>query len=392
MPATGSASDRRDPARTARSHRALALAALLAVALGVYGVLAVARRHAPDDPLHGDSDEASAAMAQLVAATEPSRLLPRLLALSDDPNAATRSAAIDALGQMRDPRASERVAAAFRDSASIVRQRAMEVLPELDRTRGLQVMLSALRDEDTWIRDAAAQQFVTRSGRKGSVVDRRAVPALIAALDDRTSPAVPLLAIAALRRLTGQPWRYRAIGPPAEKQAAVARWKAWWAARAASWRIPPEYAHPPVLYPTRADPAADFALKDTDGRPVELGRQKGRITLLNFWGTWCPTCRQEVSDLAAIDRAYRARGVDVVGIALSESNGVAGLRKWCSEHGVAYRQCLSTPQIQEAYGHIHEVPVSVLIDREGRIRYRWEGERDLPTFRAAVERLLGPSG
>lgn len=381
------AGDRSPDRPRPRSLPVLLTILVLALAAGGYGI--VIQLHEKSDPLRGDADEATNAMAALVAATKPSDLVPRLLALADDPNAATRYAAIDALGQARDPRSTARVEAAFRDSASIVRQRAMEVLPQLDAERGLRVMLSALRDDDTWIRDAAAEQVLMRAGRKGSAVDRRAIPALIAALDDPASAAVPTLASAALKRLTGNPWKYRSLAPPAEKQAAIARWKTWWAAHRASYRIPAEFADPPVLSPTRADPAPDFAIRDVDGRLIQLADQRGRLTLLNFWGTWCPTCRPEAEDLARLDREYRARGVDVVGIALSESGGAAGLRKWCRDHGIAYRQCLATPDVQEAYGHIHEVPVSVLIDQAGRIRYRWEGERDYPTFRASVDRLLG---
>jgi len=95
----------------------------------------------------------------------------------------------------------------------------------------------------------------------------------------------------------------------------------------------------------------------------------------------------EIPDLAALDQTYRSRGLDIVGVALSEDSA-EGLQQWCRAHNVFYRQALSTDAIQKSFGDIHEVPVSVLIDKQGQIRYRWEGERDLATFRAAVERLL----
>jgi len=41
--------------------------------------------------------------------------------------------------------------------------------------------------------------------------------------------------------------------------------------------------------------------------------------------------------------------------------------------------------VLEAFGDIHEVPVSVMIDQRGRIRYRWDGERDFATFSVAAE-------
>src|SRR5262249_27356219 len=149
-----------------------------------------------------------------------------------------------------------------------------------------------------------------------------------------------------------------------------------------------EYADVPPIRPARSDPAPSFDLPDVEGRPVRLADQRGRLTLLNFWGTWCPPCQQEIPDLVRMDATYRAKGLDIVGIALSEKDGAAGLKRWCAAHGVTYRQALATHAVQEAFGDIHEVPVSVLIDAQGRIRYRWEGERDYATFQAAVERLL----
>ena len=55
---------------------------------------------------------------------------------------------------------------------------------------------------------------------------------------------------------------------------------------------------------------------------------------------------------------------------------------------MAYRQALATNAVLEAFDDIEEVPVSILLDGNGQIRYRWEGERDFDTFRAAINHLL----
>jgi peroxiredoxin len=152
--------------------------------------------------------------------------------------------------------------------------------------------------------------------------------------------------------------------------------------------VPPELARPTPLRPVRADPAPDFRLPDVDGREISRSGQRGRITLLNFWGTWCPPCLEEVPDLVKLDAFYKERGVDLIGIALAEKNGAAGLRKWTRMHGMEYRQALADDAVLEAFDDIEEVPVSVLLDGAGQIRYRWDGERDFNTFRAAIDRLL----
>jgi peroxiredoxin len=269
-----------------------------------------------------------------------------------------------------------------------VRQRAVEVLPNVDAERGLRLLLAALSDEDTWIREAAANQIALRTGRKPAVVDRRAVPALVRALDD-PNPTVRVMAGAALRKLTGNRWQARQGAAASEHQAVREEWRRWWKTAASDYRsVAPELARPTPRRPVRADPAPDFRLPDVDGREISRSGQRGRITLLNFWGTWCPPCLEEVPDLVKLDSLYKERGVDLIGIALAEKNGAAGLRKWTRMHGMEYRQALADDAVLEAFDDIEEVPVSVLLDGAGQIRYRWDGERDFNTFRAAIDRLL----
>ncbi|HZO90972.1 MAG TPA: redoxin domain-containing protein [Chthonomonadaceae bacterium] len=344
------------------------------------------QRHKPSNALTGDSEEATAALSDLLEKTPPTRRVPLLLKDVGDPSPGLRYAAVDALGEEHGPAAAEAIERAFTDSSSVVRQRALEVLPKVDPERGFRMLLSGLRDEDSWIREAAVTQLALVV-RQAPATGKRAVPTLIAALDD-PDLVVPTLAMRVLQIVTGHPWRIKHQTPPAQRQAIIRHWQQWWAGERAHWNLPTEFANVAPIRPLRGDPAPDFRLRDTEGGAISLSAQHGKVTLLSFWGTWCPPCQQEVPDLVKLDQTYRQQGLDIIGIALGELEGAEGLRRWCRAHGVGYRQALSSEAVQEAYGDIHEVPVSVLIDRKGAIRYRWEGERDFETFRAAVERLL----
>jgi peroxiredoxin len=349
--------------------------------------LAYTRSHPKaNDPLQGDMETATGSLETVLAKTPAEQRVPLLLKYVRQPNSGLRYAAVDALGEAHGPEVADAVAGAFTDSASVVRQRALEVLPKVDKERGLRLLLSGLRDDDLWIRQAAATQLsqYDKLHFKGM---ERAFPTLIRALDDPDS-AVSFTAMTTLRRITGQPWRITLKSSPAQRAAAIAQWKSWWERARTKQTLPAEFNTVTAIYPTRADPAPDYNLPDIDGHTVSLAAQRGKVTLLNFWGTWCPPCQVEIPDLVRLDRGYRGRNLDIVGIALSESNGGRDLHAWCRAHGIEYRQALSTDAIQDAFGHIEEVPVSVLIDAQGRIRYRWEGERDYATFSAAVERVL----
>jgi peroxiredoxin len=342
-------------------------------------------RQVDSDPLHGDSETASGALADLLAKTPAAQRAPMLLSDVQAPYPGLRYAAVDALGDIHTPQAADAVERAYTDSSSVVRQRALETLLKIDAKRGLHLLLAGLHDEDSWIREAAVTQLklFLRQRPKDA---RDAVPSLISATADADTD-VSAMAIDILCKITDKPWRVKHDTPPAQRQAVVEQWQTWWTQERPHWNVPAEYAAVAPIQPTRADPAPDFSVQDIDGKTISLSGQRGRVTLLNFWGTWCPPCKVEMPDLVKLDQTFRGQKLDIIGLALNE-DGADSLRQWCKTNGVAYRQALSTEAIQNAYGHVEEVPVSVLIDAQGRVRYRWEGERDYNTFRAAVERLL----
>lgn len=286
-----------------RRARALPVLLLLATVAGGRFVYKHHRQSGSlTERLRGDSEESLTALDELQAQTPPQGRLAQLLRLSDDPAPGLRYAAIDALGARLEPSAADAVGRAFSDSASPVRQRALEALPKMDKTRGLILLLTGLRDEDAWIRESAVGQLRLHG-------DARAVPGLLAALDD-PDPAVSSLTMGALRKLTGQPFYAKVHAPAAEK------------------RADPAFL-PAPRPPTRADPAPDFLLRDIDGHAVSLADQRGKVTLLNFWETWCPPCQMEIPDLVKLDAAYRGRGLDIVGVAVGET-GADSLSIRCS--------------------------------------------------------------
>jgi peroxiredoxin len=335
---------------------------------------------------HCEGEGAIRMLAAQLAGTPGRERVPLLVRLVANGNPGMRYAAVDALGNERGAEAANAIERAFRDSASLARQRAVEVLPQVDRERGLRLLLAALRDEDAWIREAAASQFVIYAGKRRTFVDRRAVPMLIQAIED-PDPALPVMAMSALRKLTGKPWRVKTTATAEQKRAIVLQWRRWWSQARSGWHIPSEYADVPPIRPARADPAPDFRFADIEGRAVRLSDQRGRLTLLNFWDTTAAPCEKEIAGLVQLDRMYRSRGLDILGIA-GEAAGAKEVRRWCRQHGVAYRQALATADVQASFGLGHEVPVSVLIDTRGRVRYRWDGERDPGTLQLAIERLL----
>ena len=354
---------------------------LISVGLSVVAIGAPFLRNSSNkSALSADPEKFVMELPAMLETRPPGEQLKMLLEYAESPSFGIRRATIETLGEYRGDGVVDALERAFLDSGSIIRQRVLEEMYDIDAKRGVGILLAGLRDEDLWIRDAAAMRIASLARGHRPGFDRTIVPDLIRALDD-SSDAVVVFALTSLKHVTGNAWTVSSRASLSKRTEVINRWKAWWVKHGAGNNV----AKGEPVQPTRMDPSPPFEFNDIDRKSVSLESQRGRITLLNFWGTWCPPCRIELPELIRVDRELHARGVDVIGVALSERNGVAGLRKWCSENGISYRQALASDSVLEAFDHIHEVPVSILIDREGRVRRRWDGERDFATFRAAID-------
>jgi thiol-disulfide isomerase/thioredoxin len=118
-------------------------------------------------------------------------------------------------------------------------------------------------------------------------------------------------------------------------------------------------------------PAPALTLTSLDGKALTPGIARGKITVLNFWATWCPPCRAETPDLIAAYARLHARGVDFLGIDTTETGPI--VKTFLSAKGVPYPSALAGPAGYNAYG-IAYIPTTIVLDRNGIIRARWVGQ------------------
>lgn len=331
--------------------------------------------------LDGTEENAIVAQAEMERRVGTAKIESWRAAL-DSSSALARSLAVESVGKTRSPEAVGVLIAALEDPASMVRLNAVQALASQDPRLALRPMLAAILDDDTWVSEASASKVL-------DLKRREAVPVLIDALrnPDRETG---VFALGALKHLTGQRGRlYHAgkVDSPERWEAVTKQWEKWWAGARADWPVSADARDVSPIHPSRAFPAPDFAATDSTGKPVSLSSLRGKVALLNFWMMNCGPCLVEMPGLSRVATRYRDRGLVVIGL---ENNGAdaATLRDYAQKHGIAYPLAPANDAAREAYGHIHDVPVSVLIDRQGRIRYRWEGDREERVFDAAVKRVL----
>lgn len=112
--------------------------------------------------------------------------------------------------------------------------------------------------------------------------------------------------------------------------------------------------------------APQFTLKDINGRTVRLRAYRGKVVLINFWATWCPPCRAEMPDLVKLQRDYARQGLQVIGITYPPEEKTR-VRRFARSLKVNYPIILGTSQIKARFTAEETLPLTVVIDRDGKV-------------------------
>ena len=82
--------------------------------------------------------------------------------------------------------------------------------------------------------------------------------------------------------------------------------------------------------------APNFTLSDLQGKEVSLSDLKGKVILLNFWGTWGGPCRKEIADFINLSKKYKREGLEIVGITLT-SGSPEKIQEFADHWGINYQ-------------------------------------------------------
>lgn len=132
--------------------------------------------------------------------------------------------------------------------------------------------------------------------------------------------------------------------------------------------------------------APDFDLNDAEGKSVKLSALKGSVVLVNFWATWCHGCQEEIPAFVEFEKKYDHRGLKIVGISMDD-DGWKSVRPWIKEKNVNYPTVIGNGDLSQKYGLVG-MPLSVLVDRQGRIAGSHAGVVDTTPFELQIKTLL----
>jgi thiol:disulfide interchange protein len=139
--------------------------------------------------------------------------------------------------------------------------------------------------------------------------------------------------------------------------------------------------------PAKAAPVPDTqtALEGTpfrvlEGSPLSPASWKGKVVVLNYWATWCIPCRQEIPEFNRMQAELGPRGVEVVGISMDEE-GAEAVKPFLKQVPMKYTIGLGT-------GSLAQLPVTLVLDRNGRTVQRFEGFTRPEVIREAIQKAL----
>ncbi len=132
--------------------------------------------------------------------------------------------------------------------------------------------------------------------------------------------------------------------------------------------------------------APEFTLRDLNGQTLRLTDYRGNVVLLNFWATWCAPCQVEMPAFAAWQRQYGPQGLQVIGVSMDDN--AAPARRLVERLKLNYPVAMGDERLAARYGGVLGLPLTFLIDRNGVVRARFQGETDLKVIENRLRSLL----
>ena len=131
----------------------------------------------------------------------------------------------------------------------------------------------------------------------------------------------------------------------------------------------------------------DFKLKDMNGVDVRLDSFKGKVILINFWATWCGPCKAEIPSLVELQEKY---GDDLVVLGFSVDDPAEKMKPYAEEYKVNYPLLVGNGRedVQNAFGPLLGIPVTVFIGRDGIIAKKHTGIASKEQFEREIKALL----
>ncbi len=136
-------------------------------------------------------------------------------------------------------------------------------------------------------------------------------------------------------------------------------------------------------------PAPEFTLADRNGKEYSLSSLRGKVVFVNFWATWCKSCKEEMPSMQALYSYMKERDMpfEMLAISMDRVTTQKGIEPFAKSLGLTF------PILLDAWGRtdgkykLTGVPETYIIDRNGNVAEKIAGPRDWTTIEA-VKKLF----
>ena len=147
-------------------------------------------------------------------------------------------------------------------------------------------------------------------------------------------------------------------------------------------------------------PAPDFQLEGLNG-PMSLADLKGEKSVVNFWATWCPPCREELADFVEHAQDFEREGITPLAISVDDPGDRAKVETFAAEHGLNFPVAFANDETVQVYTILNQhlfdrrtelaVPTTFLLDEQGRILKVYRGATSAPVILRDARAGSGPA-
>lgn len=145
---------------------------------------------------------------------------------------------------------------------------------------------------------------------------------------------------------------------------------------------------PPVIrFVKDPKPVPDLTVRDLDGQVISSADWRSKVTIVNFWATWCVPCLQEIPEFIALQEKYRDH-LQIIGFSMDEGPADQ-VRRFVEEHKISYRVAIAGPDLGATFGGVFGLPTTFVLDPQGLVVQKHVGLISPAVYEQEVRALAG---
>ena len=132
--------------------------------------------------------------------------------------------------------------------------------------------------------------------------------------------------------------------------------------------------------------APALVVPELDGQTFDLGAERGKVVIVNFWAPWCPPCRAEIPALDAFYRRYHGNGLEMIGVSADRPHDRSDVTKM--KESLSYPVAMMDDATVNDFGPPNTLPITFVVDGNGILRAEFTPDQTPVTEKTLSDAVL----